>query len=267
MNPNAILAGRRRLTRSLPKIEMNDEDAAEGGCGVIGLASEVPIAGRHLFNSLEQMRNRGNGKGGGVAMVGLDPAQFGTTKSVMDGSYLIAVAWVNSGHREAVEEKYIHAAFEVDHIHDVPVIEDWTALSALDVCPPDVTLYWVRPTEDGIAAMFAESGMTPGDFEDLAAIHAEYVFRTFPVLDAFDFKVMSFQVGAMKPDSRIYEAALALADCSPHECFFIDDMIENVEQARLSGMQSEVYSGAQLLIEQLEARGVSLDLVDDPKST
>jgi len=81
MNPNAILAGRRRLTRSLPKIEMNDEDAAEGGCGVIGLASEVPIAGRHLFKSLEQMRNRGNGKGGGVAMVGLDPAQFGTTKS------------------------------------------------------------------------------------------------------------------------------------------------------------------------------------------
>jgi glutamate synthase domain-containing protein 1/glutamate synthase domain-containing protein 3 len=177
MNPNAILAGRRRLTRSLPKIEMNDEDAAEGGCGVIGLASEVPIAGRHLFNSLEQMRNRGNGKGGGVAMVGLDPAQFGTTKSVMDESYLVAIAWVNSGHREAVEEKYIHAAFEVDHIHDVPVIKDWTTLSALDVCPPDVTLYWVRPTEDGIAAMFAESGMTPGDFEDLAAIHAEYVFR------------------------------------------------------------------------------------------
>ena len=31
LNPKAILDARRRLTRSLPKIEMNDEDAAEGG--------------------------------------------------------------------------------------------------------------------------------------------------------------------------------------------------------------------------------------------
>jgi putative hydrolase of the HAD superfamily len=118
-----------------------------------------------------------------------------------------------------------------------------------------------------ILLALGSSGHRLGLLSNTSISHAEYVFRTFPVLDAFDFKVMSFQVGAMKPDSRIYEAALALADCSPHECFFIDDMIENVEQARLSGMQSEVYSGAQLLIEQLEARGVSLDLVDDPKST
>ena len=71
-NPEAIVQARRMLTDSLPKIVMNDADAAEGGCGVVGLACEIPVAGRHLFNSLEQMRNRGNGKGGGVAMVGLD---------------------------------------------------------------------------------------------------------------------------------------------------------------------------------------------------
>ena len=56
-NPEAIVQARRLLTDSLPKIEMNDADAAEGGCGVVGLASEIPIAGRHLFKSLEQMRN------------------------------------------------------------------------------------------------------------------------------------------------------------------------------------------------------------------
>ena len=33
--------------------------AAEGGCGVIGMAASVPVAGRHLLRSLEQMRNRG----------------------------------------------------------------------------------------------------------------------------------------------------------------------------------------------------------------
>ena len=98
-NPEAVVKARKMLTESLPKIEMNDADAAEGGCGVVGLASEVPIAGRHLFRSLEQMRNRGNGKGGGVAMVGLDPAQFATTQDVLENAYLVAIAWVNDGFR------------------------------------------------------------------------------------------------------------------------------------------------------------------------
>ena len=77
IDPDAILRSRRELNTRYPKFERREDDAAEGGCGVVGLASEVPVAGRHLFASLEQMRNRGNGKGGGVALVGLDPKQFG----------------------------------------------------------------------------------------------------------------------------------------------------------------------------------------------
>ena len=45
--------------------------AAEGGCGVIGIACSERIAGRHLLQSLDQMKNRGNGKGGGIAAVGV----------------------------------------------------------------------------------------------------------------------------------------------------------------------------------------------------
>ncbi|MDP6906214.1 MAG: hypothetical protein QF440_02225 [Candidatus Thalassarchaeaceae archaeon] len=176
-NPDAVLKARKQLTDSLPSIEMHEDDAAEGGCGVVGLACEIPVAGRHLFRSLEQMRNRGNGKGGGVAMVGLNSTQFGTTQSVLEGSYLIAIAWVNEGFREEIEAKYIHSSFEVDHIYDVPTLEDWTTLSALEVCPPDVTCYWVRPTESGIAEMFSETSLNPGDFEDEDAIHSEYVYR------------------------------------------------------------------------------------------
>ena len=99
-NPEAIVQARRMLTDSLPKIVMNDADAAEGGCGVVGLACEIPIAGRHLFKSLEQMRNRGNGKGGGVAMVGLDPVQFGTTQDVLDSlsnRHCLGERWIPRG--------------------------------------------------------------------------------------------------------------------------------------------------------------------------
>jgi len=65
---------------------------AEGGCGVIGAACTVPIEGKYLLQSLVQMRNRGNGKGGGIAAVGLDPEQLGVTQQVLDEDYLVQIA-------------------------------------------------------------------------------------------------------------------------------------------------------------------------------
>ena len=60
-----LLAGHLLATRA--------EEAAEGGCGVLGFAANLPVAGRHVLTASRQMHNRGNGKGGGIAMVVLDP--------------------------------------------------------------------------------------------------------------------------------------------------------------------------------------------------
>ena len=35
---------------------MPGDEAAEGGCGVIGMASNVQVAARHMLQSLKQMR-------------------------------------------------------------------------------------------------------------------------------------------------------------------------------------------------------------------
>ena len=119
IDPNTIINARRRMTASHPKFERKEEDAAEGGCGVVGLACEIPVAGRHLFNSLEQMRNRGNGKGGGVAMVGLDASQFGTDQKTLDSTYLYAIAYLNNEARNDVEE-LLEDAYNLHHTHEMP---------------------------------------------------------------------------------------------------------------------------------------------------
>ncbi len=55
-----IIASRSKL----PVLERQAaKQEAEGGCGVIGSASTIPIEGKYLLRSLEQMKNRGNGKG------------------------------------------------------------------------------------------------------------------------------------------------------------------------------------------------------------
>jgi glucose-1-phosphatase len=60
-------------------------------------------------------------------------------------------------------------------------------------------------------------------------------------LACFDVKVLSYEVGHRKPDSRFYEQCVKAAECEPAECLFFDDMPENVRAARNVGMQACVY--------------------------
>ncbi|MGH2400698.1 MAG: hypothetical protein ACRDF6_12735, partial [bacterium] len=61
---------------------------AEGGCGVVGLASSEPVLGRHILVPCGQMHNRGNGKGGGLAAAGLTPEQMRVDASRLRSDYL-----------------------------------------------------------------------------------------------------------------------------------------------------------------------------------
>jgi glutamate synthase domain-containing protein 1 len=153
-----ILASR----KSLPKIEVSPaarDEAAEGGCGVIGIACSEKIPGRHLLQSLIQMRNRGNGKGGGIAAVGLVPEEFGVSQKVMEEDYLIAVAYLDPSVRDEVEETSINPTFEIDHVHQQAHIDDFTSLDGLDVPPPEVVYYFVRIKPDVVKTFRAKFNM------------------------------------------------------------------------------------------------------------
>ena len=70
----------------------NGKAAEEGGCGVTGFIANIPVSGKHIFEPSVQMHNRGNGKGGGIAAVGLDPQTLGVTQEVLDTHYMLQVA-------------------------------------------------------------------------------------------------------------------------------------------------------------------------------
>jgi glutamate synthase domain-containing protein 1/glutamate synthase domain-containing protein 3 len=120
------------------------ESAAEGGCGVIGIACSEQIPAHHLLQALEQMRNRGNSKGGGIAAVGLVPEELGVTKATLARDYILAIAYLDSIVRPEVERNHIEPTFELDYVRHVPTIHDFRTIKGLDVRPPEVYLYFVR---------------------------------------------------------------------------------------------------------------------------
>lgn len=77
--------------------------------------------------------------------------------------------------------------------------------------------------------------------------------------DLFDAQVFSYQVGALKPDPRMYRAALDTLEVAPGEAVFIDDAPANVAGARALGIDAILFRGVPALLDALRARGLPVD--------
>jgi putative hydrolase of the HAD superfamily len=90
-------------------------------------------------------------------------------------------------------------------------------------------------------------------------IHFEYVSSRYPILDHIQERLLSYQVGCMKPDPRIFELAVQQAKVAPEDIFFTDDRSENIEAARQAGIQAVQFRSEQQLIQDMQQMGISVD--------
>ena len=104
------------------------------------------------------MRNRGNGKGGGIAACGLVPEELGVSRKVLDEDYILQVALLDPAARGEVEKAFIEPFFDIDQGGMVPTVDDYRDVPLLEVRPPDVARYFVRVKPDVLARFAEEKG-------------------------------------------------------------------------------------------------------------
>lgn len=169
-----LVRSRRWMRDTSPQGAMHPQEA-EGGCGVLGIASSVPLAGRHILTPLAQMHNRGNGKGGGIAAVGLSPEQMGVSKKVLEEDYLIQIAYLKPEIREALEAEFIKPNYKVDKKYKVETTTDKKFISSLEVRPPEVWRYFSRAKKEALDTFIKKNKLDkiePRKAED------EFVYQT-----------------------------------------------------------------------------------------
>ncbi len=165
-----ILASRGRLPRIETPVNKCDE---EGGCGVTGFMANIPVAGRHIYEPSVRMHNRGNGKGGGIAAVGLSASDLGVPQDVLKDHYLLQVAYLDDGAVAEVETTHILPMFDIYQSGKIPTIGDYRRIG-LEVKPPDVFRYFVR-VKPGVLNDFIRSNHL---FEmDVRKAEDEFVFQ------------------------------------------------------------------------------------------
>lgn len=162
-----LIASRRSLEHNTTILGHYAE--AEGGCGVLGMIASVPIAGKHVYRSSIQMHNRGNGKGGGLAAVGLLSEQMGVSKEKLEDDYLIQIAYLDPSARGSVEKEFLLPCCEIHQGYELPSVPDYRDVPGLEIQPPLIWRYFARVKESVLAEFIKRNelkGIDPRRAED-----------------------------------------------------------------------------------------------------
>jgi len=118
-------------------------------------------------------------------------------------------------------------------------------------------IFWLNLPMIPVVAQLAQAGYRMGILSNTCENHWEHCTRRFAILqDTFHPLVLSYRVGALKPDPKIYRAAAEAAGCRPEEIFFVDDTPGHVEGAQAAGFDAVVYTDAPTLVAELRKRGL-----------
>ncbi len=162
-NVEKIISSRAGICGQVPPLSLNTEE--EGGCGVTGFISSIPVTGKNIFEPSVQMHNRGNGKGGGIGAVGFIPEAMGVSKEVLQDDYMLHIALLDLSARAEIEDKYIRPFFKIDKEEMLATIADHHSIG-LDVRPPDVMRYFVRVKDDVLDTFIQENNFSSMDRRD-----------------------------------------------------------------------------------------------------
>jgi putative hydrolase of the HAD superfamily len=78
-------------------------------------------------------------------------------------------------------------------------------------------------------------------FSNTNAIHCPWIFENYEIFSRFETGVLSFEVGAIKPEDEIYHHAIKAHDLVATETLYIDDLPANVETGRRLGFRTHQY--------------------------
>jgi putative hydrolase of the HAD superfamily len=125
-------------------------------------------------------------------------------------------------------------------------------------------IFWPLESSVELLRTLVATGNRLGILSNINPLHWQFVSDgKYPWLQPpgrpgslFSAVVLSYEVGVMKPDRRISEAAAAKAGAPPAEVFYVDDREENVRGALAAGLDAVQFVGVDELGAGLRSRGV-----------
>ena len=117
------------------------------------------------------------------------------------------------------------------------------------------SIFRAKPEMDALLAQLAPRCRL-GMLSNTDIMHHHAIAERFPIFSVPSVRVLSYEVGLLKPDPAIYRLAAARLGLAPAEVLFVDDLPENVAGAQAAGLPAVLFTGAAALAGELRNRGV-----------
>ncbi len=119
-------------------------------------------------------------------------------------------------------------------------------------------IFWINHGIIPLVAALEAADFRLGLLSNLSPCHWEHLCaQGYGILPAaFSVLALSYEIGAMKPDPKIYRAAAEMAGVPPSEIFFCDDIAAHVTAAHEAGFDAVQFTSTEALAADLVRRGL-----------
>ncbi len=164
--------------------------------------------------------------------------------------------------REVVFQSELQARYECGQLDTAEFCQRFrdatqTDDSDADICRAASDIFSLNQPVCSLVRRLNQSDIRIGILSNTCDAHWSHIVAKFPdLIQLFDPLILSYEVGAAKPDPKIYQAAIERAGVAPERIFFVDDLLANVQGALSSGLNAVHYVSCEQLQEDLAIRGV-----------
>jgi glucose-1-phosphatase len=117
---------------------------------------------------------------------------------------------------------------------------------------------WPEPPYDGALELVADvqARVQTGFLSNMNSFQWAANYEGIPLTDAFTYRFLSFELGAVKPDSAVFDAVAARLPVPRGQVLFLDDNVINVTAAEDAGFTARHVRGVGEARSALAAAGV-----------
>ncbi|GAK57848.1 HAD-superfamily hydrolase, subfamily IA, variant 3 [Candidatus Vecturithrix granuli] len=118
-------------------------------------------------------------------------------------------------------------------------------------------IFWENPPMIELAEQL-RARYTLGLLSNTGEIHWNWLVSRFAIFRRIDLRILSFQVGCMKPDPQIFHEAIRQAHVQPEQCAYLDDIPTYIEASRKIGMHGIHVQSPEQVREECRALRIAL---------
>jgi putative hydrolase of the HAD superfamily len=117
-------------------------------------------------------------------------------------------------------------------------------------------IFWADESVCGLVRELKDRKYKLFLLSNINRLHFEYIEKKFDIIQAFDELILSYIVGAIKPELPIFEAVIEKSGGDKSVILYIDDREDLIKEAAALGIDSIRFEGADKLREKMKSLNI-----------